>query len=94
MVLGGGGVASARHVSDLPVNNAHFTFDAPLGPSVVRWDPKRELIFSMLEGMIGYIQSMLKVWPHARSARCTFSMMFCIACRNDGQREKNLLVTR
>ena len=36
MVLGGGGVASARHVSGLPVNNAHFTFDAPLGPSVVR----------------------------------------------------------
>ena len=32
----GGGVASARHVSGLPVNNAHFTFDAPLGPSVVR----------------------------------------------------------
>lgn len=32
------GVASARHVSGLPVNELPFTFDAPLGPSVVRWD--------------------------------------------------------
>ena len=35
------GVASARHVSGLSVNYVPFTFDAPLGPSVVRWDLKR-----------------------------------------------------
>ena len=32
------GVASARHISGLPVDEIPFTFDAPLGPSVVRWD--------------------------------------------------------
>ena len=32
------GVASARHVSGLTVNNAPFTFDAPFDPSVVRWE--------------------------------------------------------
>ncbi len=34
------GVASARHVSGLVVKDedSPYLFDAPLGPSVVRWD--------------------------------------------------------
>lgn len=34
------GVASARHVSGLVVKGqtSQFLFDAPLGPSVIRWE--------------------------------------------------------
>ena len=34
------GVASARHVSGLKVKgkDSKYLFDAPLGPSVIRWD--------------------------------------------------------
>lgn len=37
------GVASARHTSGIVVRNADspYLFDAPLGPSVVRWDLKK-----------------------------------------------------
>ena len=36
------GVASARHVSGLSVKNEEtpYLFDAPLGPSIVRWNVK------------------------------------------------------
>ncbi len=51
------GVASARHVSGLVVKgeNSRYLFDAPLGPSVVRWNlekGERSFQFQVMERSI------------------------------------------
>ena len=45
------GVASARHVSGVVVRGEEspFLFDAPLGPSVVRWDLQKEEITTQFQ---------------------------------------------
>ena len=56
------GVASARHTSGVVVRDGEspYLFDAPLGPSVVRWDLKgEERVRQFQVGVVyngGYVQ--------------------------------------